>query len=111
MQTPGSSHKHCTGDEWVRPAEAAVYQPGSRSLSGGLVLLGHARGDAKQAPASRASQTISLLRSIPRTRPLAGIACTITARPARLPAERDVCAEWVSQLTSPPLAYRCRLRV
>src|SRR6185312_4285021 len=45
MQTPDSSHKHCTCDEWVRPAEAAVYKPGSRFLSGGLVLLGHACGD------------------------------------------------------------------
>src|SRR5215467_3473342 len=45
MQTPGSSHKRCTGDEWARRAEAAVYQPRSGSLSGGLVLLGHTRGD------------------------------------------------------------------
>src|SRR6476660_3961262 len=41
----GISNTPCTGDEWVRPAEAAVHQPGSGSLSGGLVLLGHARGD------------------------------------------------------------------
>src|SRR5215831_9842525 len=45
MQTPGSSHKRCTGDVLARRAEAAAYQPGSGSLSGGLVLLGHTRGD------------------------------------------------------------------
>src|SRR5689334_20701951 len=28
------------------PCWATAYQPGSRSLGGGLVLLGHARGDA-----------------------------------------------------------------
>jgi hypothetical protein len=45
IQTPSSSHKRCTGDEWVRPAEAAVYQPESGSLG----RPGHINGVPRRA--------------------------------------------------------------